>query len=346
MKYPSPTASRADLTLATDYYPFGSAMPGRSFSEGEYRYGFQGQEKDDEVKGEGNSINYKYRMHDARIGRFFAVDPLAGKFPFYSTYSFSGNRVLDAAEFEGLEPVEVGKETPYLTIVILGRAGGANGDGTSSGKTLLKNVSPEEWQRDDGLKRLGNGKGGILVPPGEVVMYSGSDGGETFTDVTQTLMNYRDNNPNGKIIIVGHSLGAKDALISAIEFGKKYDGNSHVDGLLLLESTEARGMGESYGRNMPENVGFAINFESFNAKGYENAGAKRTNGSQRIANITLGSGTSHTNMDNVLTPVIGFMLWSYYKGIVPNDDLFKAFEEGVEYDTLEIPKTNSGGTTF
>jgi hypothetical protein len=33
------------------------------FFEGEYRYGFQNQEKDDEVKGAGNSVNYKYRMH-------------------------------------------------------------------------------------------------------------------------------------------------------------------------------------------------------------------------------------------------------------------------------------------
>ena len=50
----------------------------KSYSEtyvGSYRYGFQGQEKDDEVKGVGNSINYKYRMHDPRSGRFFAVDP-------------------------------------------------------------------------------------------------------------------------------------------------------------------------------------------------------------------------------------------------------------------------------
>ncbi len=42
-----------------------------------YRYGFQGQERDDEIKGNGNSVNYKYRMHDPRLGRFFAVDPLA-----------------------------------------------------------------------------------------------------------------------------------------------------------------------------------------------------------------------------------------------------------------------------
>ena len=103
MKYPSPTASRADLTLATDYYPFGAAMPGRSFSEGEYRFGFQGQEKDDELKGEGNSINYKYRMHDARIGRFFAVDQLAPEYPWNSTYAFSENRVIDGLDLEGLE---------------------------------------------------------------------------------------------------------------------------------------------------------------------------------------------------------------------------------------------------
>jgi len=70
-----------------------------------YRYGFQGQERDDEIKGEGNSVNYKYRMHDPRVGRFFAVDPLASKYPYYSPYAFSGNRVIDAYELEGLEPV-------------------------------------------------------------------------------------------------------------------------------------------------------------------------------------------------------------------------------------------------
>ncbi|MGQ3012065.1 MAG: hypothetical protein ACT6QS_00010 [Flavobacteriales bacterium] len=69
-----------------------------------YRYGYQGQERDDEMKGAGNSLNYEYRMHDPRIGRFFAVDPLTAKYPFYSPYAFSGNRVIDALELEGLEP--------------------------------------------------------------------------------------------------------------------------------------------------------------------------------------------------------------------------------------------------
>ncbi|MBI1267842.1 MAG: hypothetical protein GC193_10480 [Cryomorphaceae bacterium] len=91
------------ITSLTDYYPFGAAMPGRSFSASNYRYGFQGQENDDEIKGEGNSINYKYRMHDPRVGRFFAVDPLAASFPWNSTYAFSENRVIDGVELEGLE---------------------------------------------------------------------------------------------------------------------------------------------------------------------------------------------------------------------------------------------------
>src|SRR5690554_4425942 len=68
-----------------------------------YRYGFQGQEMDDEVKGEGNSVNYKYRMHDPRVGRFFAVDPLSDSYPWNSPYAFSENRVIHMIELEGLE---------------------------------------------------------------------------------------------------------------------------------------------------------------------------------------------------------------------------------------------------
>ncbi len=74
----------ANLLCKADYYPFGMQMVRRTTNTGGYRYGFQGLEKDDEIKGEGNSINYKYRMHDPRVGRFFAVDPLAGKFAWNS----------------------------------------------------------------------------------------------------------------------------------------------------------------------------------------------------------------------------------------------------------------------
>ncbi|PIV48651.1 MAG: hypothetical protein COZ75_08805 [Flavobacteriaceae bacterium CG_4_8_14_3_um_filter_34_10] len=78
-------------------------MPGRHANTSDYRYGFQGQEMDDEIKGEGNSVNYKYRMHDPRVGRFFATDPLKGLYSWNSPYAFSENRVIDGLELEGLE---------------------------------------------------------------------------------------------------------------------------------------------------------------------------------------------------------------------------------------------------
>ncbi len=69
---------------------------------------------DDEVKGEGNSINYKFRMHDPRVGRFFAVDPLTYKYPWYSPYQFSGNKVIQFIELEGKEEFRnLGEFDPY-----------------------------------------------------------------------------------------------------------------------------------------------------------------------------------------------------------------------------------------
>ena len=92
------------LMNSYDYSPFGVQLDGRTFDDENYRYGFQNQEKDDEIKGSGNSVNYEYRMHDPRLGRFFATDPLTSEYPFYSPYQFSGNILINAVELEGLEP--------------------------------------------------------------------------------------------------------------------------------------------------------------------------------------------------------------------------------------------------
>ena len=69
----------------------------------DYRFSFQGQEGDDEVAGTGNSYAFKYRMHDARLGRFLSVDPLSSSYPWNSTYAFAENRVIDGIDLEGGE---------------------------------------------------------------------------------------------------------------------------------------------------------------------------------------------------------------------------------------------------
>ena len=46
-------------------------------------------------------------MHDARVGRFFATDPLEMQYPYYSPYQFSGNRPIDRIEREGLSLIHI-----------------------------------------------------------------------------------------------------------------------------------------------------------------------------------------------------------------------------------------------
>jgi len=103
-----------DVLTYNDYYPFGMLLPNRHGNSSDYRYGFQGQEMDNEIKGEGNSLNYTFRMHDPRIGRFFSSDPLELQYPFLTPYQFSSNTPIMAVELEGLESSEKPNENEKI----------------------------------------------------------------------------------------------------------------------------------------------------------------------------------------------------------------------------------------
>lgn len=95
---------QADVAGATDYYPFGMQMPGRKYSQSSsYRYGFNGKENDNDVKGEGNQQDYGMRVYDPRLGRFMSVDPLTRDYPSWSPYPFAMNRTIDGIDLDGLE---------------------------------------------------------------------------------------------------------------------------------------------------------------------------------------------------------------------------------------------------
>jgi RHS repeat-associated protein len=65
----------ADVVSASDYYPFGMLMPGRNYRPDSYRFGFGGQEKSSEIKGEGNSYTAEFWEYDPRLGRRWNLDP-------------------------------------------------------------------------------------------------------------------------------------------------------------------------------------------------------------------------------------------------------------------------------
>jgi RHS repeat-associated protein len=92
-------------------------MPGRIFTDGEdYRYGFNGMEKDDEMKGDNNSLDFGARMYDPRIVRWFAVDPLAMKYPDLSPYAFVANSPILFIDPNGKEIKIKDRETGELIL--------------------------------------------------------------------------------------------------------------------------------------------------------------------------------------------------------------------------------------
>jgi RHS repeat-associated protein len=157
-------------------------VPNRHGSSADYRYGFNGKEKDDEVKGEGNFENYGMRMYNNRIGRFISVDPLFKDYPWNSTYAFAENDVVRSLDLDGLE-----KE--IYTFTFKDKQWGVT-------KQVLKNAGP-----------LGDG---VLVKFGSKYFYGNQlPKGTTGEDYTKTYekfapAGYKINNEKGGHVTIGY----------------------------------------------------------------------------------------------------------------------------------------------
>ncbi|WP_425236796.1 DUF6443 domain-containing protein [Ulvibacterium sp.] len=96
----------SEILQERNYYPFGLEHKGNNNMiqgvESNYKQ-FQGQEWTEDL---GLNIHeWKYRVSDPTIGRFWQIDPLAEDYSYQSPYNFSENRVIDSAELEGLERI-------------------------------------------------------------------------------------------------------------------------------------------------------------------------------------------------------------------------------------------------
>ena len=84
-----------------DYYPFGMVTPGRNFFADNYRFGFNGMEKYEELKGSGNSLDFGARNYDSRVARWFNCDPLEKKYAGISTYVFANSNPIIYKDVDG-----------------------------------------------------------------------------------------------------------------------------------------------------------------------------------------------------------------------------------------------------
>ena len=105
------THVRGPLVSEESFYPFGLSQAGISSTAVNFgspinkKKKFQGQEYNDDLGVD--MYEFKYRMDDPQIGRFWQVDPLSDKYVYNSAYAFSENHVTSHVELEGLEKVPI-----------------------------------------------------------------------------------------------------------------------------------------------------------------------------------------------------------------------------------------------
>jgi RHS repeat-associated protein len=137
----------ADVMVYNDYYPFGMPMPGRNMNLGDYRFGFNGKENDNEVLGKGRWQDYGERMYRPDLARFFSPDPIIiyqRKYPELSSYQFASNRPIVAIDLDGLEAYDVNGNiiTIHATYVVF-----KNGSGSPSNIEQVIQLSKLNWRK-------------------------------------------------------------------------------------------------------------------------------------------------------------------------------------------------------
>lgn len=142
-----------------------------------YRFGFNGQHKDNEIKGIGNSLDFGARMYDSRLGRWLSLDPLQKKYPSLSAYHFSNNNPIYFKDFEGKYFTGSTKDLSNLQIIYsttcqLGDKGNPIAQAFKARLEAMDN-SDVEYHMNGSAKNLP----------------SGDAGGQTYFDVRNNRVN-------------------------------------------------------------------------------------------------------------------------------------------------------------
>jgi len=92
-----------EITPISDYYPFGAPIQGRGYSSEAYRFGFNTQEKTDEIAGPGNHNTATFWEYDGRLGRRWNIDPVVK--PWESLYACLSDNPILLNDPDGSEPI-------------------------------------------------------------------------------------------------------------------------------------------------------------------------------------------------------------------------------------------------
>jgi hypothetical protein len=116
-----------------------------------YRFGFNGQEKDNEIEGNGNLNTAEFWEYDSRLGRRWNVDPVAKRWE--SSYATFSNNPLRYIDINGKTPNDYFNDK--------GNKIGTDGDKDNNGKFVVTN-------EDEANKIKNDSKSGKTTPLSDV----------------------------------------------------------------------------------------------------------------------------------------------------------------------------------
>jgi len=102
-----------ELLSASDFYPFGTTLPGRNIvsSVNKTNYGYQGKELD-----ENNFYDFEARQWDGRLGRWITTDPAA---QYYSPYLGMGNNPVSMIDPDGRYSYDFFKDLATAIVIVV-----------------------------------------------------------------------------------------------------------------------------------------------------------------------------------------------------------------------------------
>lgn len=164
-------------------------------------------------------------MHDPRVGRFFAVDPIEIKYPANSPYAFSQNIVIHAIELEGAEAFFI-HGTTNTTIDEAANGPGRSGDEFTIDLNAYK-FRANTLVTNEMADIFGNSTQDVGFS------WSGDNNESARRKAAQDLAIYiyQNRQPGEPITIVGHSHGGNVGILAAnylVQMGLEEAGNINI----------------------------------------------------------------------------------------------------------------------
>lgn len=202
------------------------------------------------------------------------------KICYQSHYNFSENRVTDGRELEGLEAVKLNEGTKDLIIAVKGYQNG-NPD---PGKTQTK-----FYEKDSFVASLLNTFGHRDAT--QAAVFDGSMNSRTRKDILSSIKEFRKVSPNGKLILVGHSMGADNIVNASNE-----NSDLKIDKVITMDISDPLVKADN---ELSANVVSADNYYQNNIISFGGTEIERKEGNNKtIINNKPIPNTTHTQIDN------------------------------------------------